>query len=53
MHPMSLKFPPQVEHLVQAEAKQRQISKSAVIRVCVEEVLLKRPDSKDSSPAPT
>ena len=46
MHTISLKFPPQLEHLVEAEAKRRQISKSAVIRACVEEVLLKRPDSK-------
>jgi hypothetical protein len=46
MHTMSLKFPPQLEHLVQAEAKRRQISKAAVIRACVEEVLLKRPESK-------
>ena len=46
MHTISLKFPPQLEHLVEAEAKRRQISKSAVIRACVEEVLLNRPDSK-------
>ena len=46
MHTISLKFPPQLEHLVQAEAKRRQISKSAVIRACVEEVLLKGPDAK-------
>jgi hypothetical protein len=46
MHTVSLKFPPHLEALVEAEAKRRQISKSAVIRACVEEVLLKRPDSK-------
>jgi len=46
MHTISLKFPPQLEHLVEAEAKRRQISKSAVIRTCVEEVLLKGPSSK-------
>ena len=43
---MSLKFPLHLEVLIEAEAKRRQISKSAVIRACVEEVLLKRPDSK-------
>lgn len=46
MRTMSLKFPPHLEVLVEAEAKRRQISKSAVIRACVEEVLLKRPDPK-------
>jgi hypothetical protein len=46
MHTISLKFSPQLEHLVEAEAKRRQISKSAVIRTCVEEVLLKGPSSK-------
>jgi hypothetical protein len=46
MHTISLKLPPQLEHLVEAEARRRQISKSAVIRACVEEVLLKRPGSK-------
>jgi hypothetical protein len=46
MHTISLKFPSQLEHLVEAEAKRRQISKSAVIRACVEEVLLKGPNSK-------
>jgi hypothetical protein len=46
MHTISLKFPPHLEVLVEAEAKRRQISKSAVIRACVEEVLLKRLDGK-------
>jgi hypothetical protein len=46
MHTISLKFPSQLEHLVEAEAKRRQISKSAVIRACVEEALLKGSDSK-------
>ena len=46
MHTISLKFPSQLEHLVEAEAKRRQISKSAVIRACVEEVLLKAPRSR-------
>jgi hypothetical protein len=46
MHTISLKFPPHLEVLVEAEAKRRQISKSAVIRACVEEVLLKRPYGK-------
>jgi len=46
MHTVSLKFPSQLEHLVEAEAKRRQISKSAVIRACVEEVLLKAPSSR-------
>lgn len=46
MHTISLKFPPQLEHLVEAEAKRRQTSKSAIIRACVEEVLLKSPNGK-------
>jgi len=46
MHTVSLKFPSHLEHLVEAEAERRQISKSAVIRACVEEVLLKAPSSR-------
>src|SRR5215204_4796423 len=46
MHTVSLIFPPQLVHLVEAEAKRRQISKSAVIRTCVEEMLLKNSDSR-------
>ena len=41
MQTISLKFPPQLGQLVATEAKRRRVSKSAVIRACVEEVLLK------------
>lgn len=40
MHTISLKFPPHLGHLVETEAKRRRVSKSAVIRACVEEVLV-------------
>jgi len=46
MQAISLKFPPDLDQLVEAEAKRRQMSKSAVIRTCVEEVLVKRPKAK-------
>jgi hypothetical protein len=36
MRTVSLKFPSQLEHLVEAEAKRRQMSKSAGIHLCVE-----------------
>jgi hypothetical protein len=42
MQAISLKFPPDLDQLVEAEAKRRHTSKSAVIRTCVEEVLVKR-----------
>jgi len=41
MQTISLKFPPHLDQLVETEAKRRRVSKSAVIRACVEEVLLK------------
>ena len=46
MQAISLKFPPDLDQLVEAEAKRRQTSKSAVIRTCVEEVLVRRPKSR-------
>lgn len=41
MQTISLKFPSHLGQLVAVEAKRRRVSKSAVIRACVEEVLLK------------
>ena len=46
MQTISLKFPPHLGHLVETEAKRRRVSKSAVIRACVEEVLIKRLQAK-------
>ncbi|MGE0683412.1 MAG: hypothetical protein AB7P69_21240 [Candidatus Binatia bacterium] len=46
MRTISLKFPAHLENLVEAEAKRRRVSKSAVVRACVEEVLLKHPKAK-------
>jgi hypothetical protein len=43
MRTLSLKFPTHLENLVAAEAKRRRVSKLAVVRSCVEEVLLKSP----------
>jgi hypothetical protein len=39
MKTISLKFPPRLEALVIEESRRRQVSKSAVIRACVERVL--------------
>jgi hypothetical protein len=46
MNTISLKFPLHLERLVETEAKRRKVSKSAVIRECVEEVLVKHPKAK-------
>lgn len=46
MQTVSLKFPPHLGLLVETEAKRRRISKSAVIRACVEEVLVKHRQAK-------
>jgi hypothetical protein len=47
MQTISSKFPPHLGQLVETEAKQRRVSKSAVIRACVvEEVLLKHRQGK-------
>jgi Arc/MetJ-type ribon-helix-helix transcriptional regulator len=46
MQAISLKFPPHLGQLVETEAKRRRVSKSAVIRACVEEVLLKHRQGK-------
>lgn len=46
MNTISLKFPSHLGHLVETEAKRRRVSKSAVIRACVEEVLVKHPQAK-------
>jgi hypothetical protein len=46
MRTISLKFPTHLDNLVEAEAKRRRVSKSAVVRSCVEEVLLKSPKAK-------
>ena len=46
MHTISLKFPSHLGHLVETEAKRRRVSKSAVIRACVEEVLVNHRHAK-------
>jgi Arc/MetJ-type ribon-helix-helix transcriptional regulator len=46
MYTISLEIPPHLGHLVEAEAERRRVSKSAVIRACVEEVLLKQPQAE-------
>jgi hypothetical protein len=46
MRTLSLKFPTHLENLVEAEAKRRHMSKSAVVRSCVEEALLKHPKAE-------
>ncbi|MBM4256759.1 MAG: hypothetical protein FJ147_12780 [Deltaproteobacteria bacterium] len=40
MQTISLKFPAHLGRLVETEAKRRRVSKSAVVRACVEEVLV-------------
>lgn|GEM_PF-1415397 len=46
MQTISLKFPSYLGHLVETEAKRRRVSKSAVIRACVEEVLVTHRQAK-------
>ena len=46
MRTISLKIPVHLEALVAREAKQQRVSKASVVRSCVEEVLLKRPQAE-------